>query len=214
MIRSDVRIEALFLWSNSCLFLFLRSDNLTISCWHSSTDCDSSQISCLRSQLISHTDMMVCFLSWKNITFLLVETIKAVVVKKCDLQSLGSLQEVLNKSLKQVWVWQISANQRLVWKVSILSVKATHIDDFPGGLGVGEDVSDELLSQIVIFNVKHLGGLDENSDDNNINAEGQGHLIKVDLHLRGALLLSVQGLELTNWWYGDNLSSPSPPPSP
>ena len=46
MIRSDVRIEALFLWSNSCLFLFLRSDNLTISCWHSSTDCDSSQISC------------------------------------------------------------------------------------------------------------------------------------------------------------------------
>ena len=36
MIRSDVRIEA----------LFLRSDNLTISCCHSSTDCDSSQISC------------------------------------------------------------------------------------------------------------------------------------------------------------------------
>ena len=140
----------------------------------------------LRSQLISHTDMMVCFLSWKNITFLLVETIKAVVVKKCDLQSLGSLQEVLNKS----------------------------IDDFPGGLGVGEDVSDELLSQIVIFNVKHLGGLYDNSDHNNINAEGQGHLIKVNLHLRGALLLSVQGLELTNWWYGDNLPSPSPPPSP
>ena len=77
-------------------------------------------------------------------------------------------------------------------------MKATHIDDFPGGLGVGEDVSDELLSQIVIFNVKHLGGLYENSDHNNINAEGQGHLIKVDLHLRGALLLSVQGLELTN----------------
>ena len=46
-------------------------------------------------------------------------------------------------------------------------MKATHIDDFPGWLGVGEDVSDELLSQIVIFNVKHLGGLDDKSDHNN-----------------------------------------------
>ena len=34
----------------------------------------------------------------------------------------------------------------------------THIDDLPRGLGVGEDVADELLPQIVIFDIKHLRG--------------------------------------------------------
>ena len=36
--------------------------------------------------------------------------------------------------------------------------ETTHIDDLPRGLGVGEDVSDELLPQIVIFDIKHLRG--------------------------------------------------------
>merc|ERR1719209_1784742 len=65
-----------------------------------------------------------------------------------DLQSLCSLEEVLHKS----------------------------IDHLPRGFRISEDISDKLLSQIVIFDVKHL--------------------IKVNLHLRSSSLFSVQSLKL------------------
>ena len=116
MIRSDVRIEALFLWSNSCLFLFLRSDNLTISCWHSSTDCDSSQISCLLAITIDITHGHDgVFLELKEHHFLV-----GWDNQSCGCEEMWSTESWLSprgpqqKSEKSFSVKQISANQHLV----------------------------------------------------------------------------------------------------
>ena len=73
-----------------------------------------------------------------------------------DLQGLCPLQEVLHESLKQTSFQQNPELQKRSQEIRRPQKLKTHIDNFPGWLWADEDVSDELLSQVVVLNVQHL----------------------------------------------------------
>ena len=73
-----------------------------------------------------------------------------------DLQGLCPLQEVLHESLKQTSFQQNPELQKRSQEIRRPQKLKTHIDNFPGWLWADEDVYDELLSQVVVLNVKHL----------------------------------------------------------